>query len=307
MENFRASKLDCGLPKRVLLHPGDAFIAHQRLAHAAGINLCDIVRKNVYFRVLHARLDDFMYQLMRSSTPWTGFTGLQDLLLEDSTSFDVGTREDNHKKIRHILGARSVASTLPEEKRRKLCLTRAQKETFMRDGYLVLRDIVSPDLIQVAIDFVTEAHAKGSFQESNRKQIGSSAPQISFVNAVRRAPQVTDLYLKSGLVDLSEELLGKGNIMVQRNNGTVSFSCTSDVSVNEGMSETAPHPRDEWKIDLGRDKYEVFGADYLLLVGVALSKGQDVDENRGQFTVWPGRYPCLLLQPGIVGTYWSLS
>lgn len=289
MEKFRSSKLHCGPSQRVLLHPGDAFIAHQRLAHAAGINLCDVIRKNVYFRVHHARLEDLVYQLMRSSTPWTGFTGLQDLLPEDSTLFDDGTREDKQRKICRVLCARSVASILPEEKRRRLSLTRAQKEIFMRDGYLVLRDIVSPDLIQVAKNFVKEAHTKGSFVESDEKQVGSSVPRMSFSNTVERAPQITDLYLKSGLVDLSEELLGKGNVMIQRNRGLVSFSCTSDVFMHEGMPMTAPYARRKWKIDPGMDKYEAFGADYLLLVGVVLSEGQDVDENRGQFTVWPGR------------------
>lgn len=299
MEKFRASNLDCGSPRRVLLNAGDAFIAHQRLAHAAGVNLCDVIRRNVYFRVKHARLEDFVYQLVRSPTPWTGFTGLQDLLPPDSTSFGDGTREYNQKQMRRILGACSVASSLPEEMRTKLILTRTQKETFMRDGYLVLRNMVSPELVHVAKEFATEAYANGSFHGSDKKQVGSSFPRLSFLNTVKRAPQITDLFLTSGLVDLSEQLLGKGNIMVQRNRGIVSFSCTSDVYVNEGMSMTAPYRRDGWKIDPGMDKYETFGADYLLLVGVALSKGQDIDENRGQFTVWPGKQ-CFFWSP----TYW---
>lgn len=78
---------DVGEPQRALLHRGDAFIAHQRLAHAPGVNLWDQPRKNVYFRVIHSRIDDILEQQMSSPTPWVGFSGLKDFVPEGATEY----------------------------------------------------------------------------------------------------------------------------------------------------------------------------------------------------------------------------
>lgn len=68
---------------RLLLQPGDVFVAHQRLAHASGINLTNKAAKNVLFRILPAAdLDDILPVFARSRKPFYGFEGLEDLSTE---------------------------------------------------------------------------------------------------------------------------------------------------------------------------------------------------------------------------------
>lgn len=71
--------LDIGQPIRVLLKPGDAVLAHQRLGHAGGINLVDQIRKNLYFRVRHKKHKDWVEQVWRGSV-WKEFEGLHPLV-----------------------------------------------------------------------------------------------------------------------------------------------------------------------------------------------------------------------------------
>lgn len=86
---LQESRPDCGEPQRALLHRGDAFIAHQRLAHAPGVNLWDKPRKNVYFRVIHSLIDDILEQQMSSPTPWVGFSGLEGFVPEGATEYEI--------------------------------------------------------------------------------------------------------------------------------------------------------------------------------------------------------------------------
>lgn len=80
-----AGTVDCGAPKRLLLRPGDVFLAHQRLAHAAGINLTGMMRKNVHFRVSHADFNEFLEDYVSDITPFTGFNGLQNVMNSGET------------------------------------------------------------------------------------------------------------------------------------------------------------------------------------------------------------------------------
>lgn len=77
-----------GEPQLALFHRSDAFIAHQRLAHAQGVNLWDRPRKNVYFRVTHSLIDDILEQRMLSPTPCVGFYGLRDFVREEATEYE---------------------------------------------------------------------------------------------------------------------------------------------------------------------------------------------------------------------------
>lgn len=76
-------KIDCGKPKRLLMKPGDAFIVHQRLGIAQGINLSDQVRKNVYFRVVHTDFDEVLDDFPEAELPFTGFELIQDIVAEE--------------------------------------------------------------------------------------------------------------------------------------------------------------------------------------------------------------------------------
>lgn len=77
---YGPSKPDMGQPQRVLLRPGDACLASQRLGHAGGVNLHEETRKNLYFRVSHKRHDDFLPAILEGCSVFTEFEGLHDLL-----------------------------------------------------------------------------------------------------------------------------------------------------------------------------------------------------------------------------------
>lgn len=64
---------------RVLMKETDVVIAHQRLGHAGGINMCDTIRKNVYFRVVHKRHEEFQKEYLSGRCPFTEFEGLVSL------------------------------------------------------------------------------------------------------------------------------------------------------------------------------------------------------------------------------------
>lgn len=83
LKALRAKKIDVGSPKRILLKPGDAFIAHQRLASTQGINLLKKVRKSVYFKIAHTDYDEMQDEFLESKLPFTGFEPLQDIVADE--------------------------------------------------------------------------------------------------------------------------------------------------------------------------------------------------------------------------------
>lgn len=282
MRTFKAKRLDVGRPKRALLRPGDAMIAHQRLSHAAGVNLIEVVRCNIYFRVVHRHLDSLLDDFVKSPTPWVGFDGLRDLLPEGAVDWD---RDAAKKK-----GKQKLAAGATGEHCGTLKLTAAQKKAFVRDGYVVINGAVSEDLVSQALEFVDNAFENNKYHTNGKKRIGSEHPAPSFLKPAKRSPKVKDLFFKSGLVDASEQLIGEGQVTIRENMAEISFNAPNEVFVEEGMDMTEPFPKRKWRVEPGQGIYKGRGGDFSFLVGVALSDGQDVDENRGQFTVWPGKF-----------------
>lgn len=281
VRTFQEQKLDVGEPRRALMHPGDAFIAHQRLAHAAGINLSDTIRKNVYFRAIDVRLDWLLHDFVRSPTPWVGFNGLKDLLPEGVTEFD----KDAKKKA----GKAAIAASSAPEKYGSYKMTKKQKKEFIKEGYVVLPDVVSMDLVEAALSVADKAFEDGLYHMNGRKRIGSNDPVPAFLKKVRKNRTLKDLFFKSGLVDASEQLIGKDHVTLRENLADISFMLPNEEFVSEGMDMKAPYPKKQWRLDPLMPDFKGLGADYNFYVGIALSDGQDVDENRGQLVVWPGK------------------
>lgn len=75
----RKIKPDIGQPIRVLMRPGDAVLAHQRLGHSGGINLHEKTRKNLYYRLHHKNHDDLWKPTLNGSV-FTEFEGLHHLV-----------------------------------------------------------------------------------------------------------------------------------------------------------------------------------------------------------------------------------
>lgn len=77
----REERPDIGNPMRVLMAPGDAVFAHQRLGHTGGPNLGPYIRKNIYLRVQNKRHDHYLSsgELLNGSV-WTEYAGVREVL-----------------------------------------------------------------------------------------------------------------------------------------------------------------------------------------------------------------------------------
>lgn len=282
VRTFYEQKLDVGDPTRSLLHPGDILIAHQRLAHAPGINLSENVRKNVYFRVVDTRLDVLLHDFVKSPTPWVGFDGLSELLPEGATEFE----KDLSKKV----GNEGLAASSATSNSGRYEVGREFIETFVREGYVVLPGLVSQELVAEALNDLDKAYEKGRYHQNGKKRIGSSMAIPVFEKKVRKHDILRDVFFRSGLVHACEQLIGENCVTLRENIPTVSYLLPNEEFIEKGMSMTAPYPRKKWELDKPNLDYRGLGADCNFMVGIALSKGQDQDENSGQFVVWPGSH-----------------
>lgn len=273
---------DVGLPRRTLLRPGDGFIAHQRLAHAAGFNLSNVTRVNVYFRAIDTRLDYLLHDFVRSPTPWVGFDGLQDLVPQGATYFD----ETAAKRK----GKYEICASSSSEASGNYVLSDEQKRFFIQNGYVVLPNAVSTDLVNAALGIVNPAYANGDYHMNGKKRLGSKDPAPVFLRKIKKSVELRDLFFKSGLVNASEQLIGKGRVTLRENLADISFILPNEEFINQGMKMNESYPKRQWKLDQPMPDYKGLGADYNFFVAIALSDGHDVDENRGQLCVWPGSH-----------------
>lgn len=280
VRTFYEQNLDVGDPIRALLHPGDIMIAHQRLAHAPGINLSEHVRKNVYFRVVDTRLDMLLHDFVKSPTPWVGFDGLRELLPEGATEFE----KDISKKV----GNEGLAASSTAANSGRYEVGRELIETFVREGYVVLPGLVQQELVAGALNDLDKAYDKGRYHQNGKNRLGSSTAMPVFEKKVRKHDILRDVFFRSGLVHACEQLLGENCVTLRENIPTVSYLLPNEEFIEQGMSLTAPYPPKKWELDRPNLDYRGLGSDFNFLVGIALSEGQDKDENAGQFVVWPG-------------------
>lgn len=168
------------------------------------------------------------------------------------------------------------------------------KRAFMRDGYIVLRGIVPAPMTAAALQVADEAF-------SIAKDAGDAVEQTSdgmaphFTKEARRHPAVVGIINKSGLYAACEELLGKGNVFT-RSIAQIAFRGKDPKFTRQGMSMTEDMPAHCYHIDAGAAKTNRTASPFSLLVGVCLSPNQHVDENRGQFNVWPGKFGLQRIQ-----------
>lgn len=169
-------------------------------------------------------------------------------------------------------------------------LSDAQKRAFIKDGYVVLPDVVNSGLVNAALDWTDLAYAEGKYSRVGASRQGSAVPVAVFDTPVKQSHKVTDLFFKTNLYLAVQELLGEGNASIRDNKAQIAYTDTDDLFVKQGMSMNAPIPKDDWHIDIGSGPFSPLSSDFFLLVGVALSHGQDVDKNHGQYIVWPGMF-----------------
>lgn len=321
METFRAQShsLALGAPRRLLLHQGDAFIAHQRLAHAAGANDWTKPRVNVYFRILHRQQDHLLDRYIRSSRPFTGFTGLAtELPMEDSD--DVGDAVGDDVGIGDGAGAGStttcsqiirpysavgVTSALPQDSwlRQALMLTEKQRDMFRRDGYFIVRGIVPPHVVADARKCIEGLHHEGKFMRTGPDvRSGMLGESAQLHKTVQRRREIVDAFYQSGIVDVCESLVGRGRVLIIPNIAKVIYcppeTVTDAGDRDHGNAGRAAEGTDAWDVRPSVENFDVPEEDCALHAYVPLTDFAGVNTSdtsgelqgeHGQLLLWPGK------------------
>lgn len=290
-EFIKKGLVDIGDPMRACLSPGDVLICHQRIGHCPGINLWNSVRINVYFRIVHALIDDILDDQVLSPTPWVGFNGLKKFLPTSAVeytdhSFPPQLKERKLPKFAKKYEGVSHPRQLSEQ---HLPLTNEQKQSFIDDGYVIIPGAVSQDLVKTALDFTDQSHREDKYNMNGSGRQGSEHPFPSFHKPLQKSEEVLGMFYKSGLYSAAEQLLGEGNVGIRNEQGQIMYNLPSEIYIDEGKELAAPHPKRKWNMEPARGKYGQFGSDFSFRISVCLSEGQEVDENCGQLNVWPGK------------------
>lgn len=167
-------------------------------------------------------------------------------------------------------------------------LTDEQKEAFVRDGFVILPGFVPTELVDAAESRIDTAYENGRYNRMIKKLLGRDQPTPNFYKPIKQSQEVMDLMYKTGLYEVAEDLVGEGHAVIRDDLAQIAVTFPCQHFIDEGMDINEPQPKRKWHIDAGQGKYAAQGTDFSFLMGVALSDGQEVDENRGQFTVWPG-------------------
>lgn len=280
-----------------MLSPGDAVIAHQRLAHCAGLNLSTKIRKNLYFRVEHKQFPTFAQAYASAPTPWMGFFGLSKFLPERATLIpdeESDAEGENGtgipQALRDVLAIRGCSlKTLPSRIQDLVQLSKRQKEIFAREGYLVLHNVVSSSLLHKAIEKVTRAYSNEKYRERKvKKYDGSTRGILSFGKHVCQSPALTNVFTMSGLVTAAESILGAEHVVLKGGKANVMYIPTSDVHVQEGKDMTTCVQNAEWSWGLHDHSRHIPDADHFLTVCVILSN-DDKNSDSAPLMVWPGK------------------
>lgn len=168
-------------------------------------------------------------------------------------------------------------------------LSDEQRNAFVRDGFVIIPGAVPQKNVRQAMQFIQTAYENKQYNINGISKPGARKPAPGFYKPVQAAKEVMDLLYASNLYAAAEQILGKGHVKIRNNHGQIAYTAPSENFINQGMDIKEPHPKRRWHIDAGHGKYAAVGSDFSLLIGVCLSDGQYIDENRGQFNVWPGK------------------
>lgn len=245
----------------------------------------------------HSNFESFVHQYVLSPAPWIGFDPLAQLLPSGSTKtskelpigLPTSPTNDTLVGVRAVLAARSVAYSLPQEARLRLRVSDMLKQSFLRDGFVIMRSIVTTGLIEKALNKVKTAMANGKFEVNQQKKyFGSEQGMMKFGPHVCASVMLTNVLFKSGIVDIVEQILGVGNIVLRDYSAEVLYTPCSEVHQQEGRDPLELRGRAAWEIGLVIRAFKMLGLDHLVRVAVPLTPGLSVDENRGQILAWPG-------------------
>lgn len=280
VQKFRNADLDVGPPQRALLRRGDVVLAHQRLAHVAGPNGCDVTRTNIYFRVSNKSFSEYTHAYCISPTPWVSFHGLSHL---DECQNEVIEAETPFLSTRELLTLRSREDDTEQ-------MTDEEVQHFVRQGFVVKRNMIKQAMIDKARKKVANATANNKFTVMERKNL------VVFNDRVGRGTNLTDILLRSGIVGCVERLLGKQNVMLLDAKADLIVKQCVDDAQEEAGEEGPCVRKGGWEVSIGKGRFWHRGANHLVRVVVVLSDGLDEDRNHGQIAVWPGKFGYPLME-----------
>ena len=156
-------------------------------------------------------------------------------------------------------------------------LTLAQKREFYEEGYLRIPGVVPKVLVNEALRAVNHSIGTnglgGEDMENNRSAF--------FCAELLRAPVILDLFYKSPVIEIAEELMGEGNVM-----SIISAKPYPRFPLSPG--EEAPEPRGHIDgIGSGTNGMPkgYYGRGFTAFAVVYLV--DLLERNAGNFTVWP--------------------
>lgn len=268
---------DCGAPQRLLLRPGDAFIAHQRLAHASGFNLWPHARKNVYFRIEHADYGRFIAEYINTPHPWIGFHGMERELAELGLTSRYGEDDRSMEKMEAIVTAKATGGTTGA----RMQLTHAEKIELREKGFVVKKGVMK-DWSEKVARKITGMMERKEGEQVGCLVYGEDVKRTVFRKLFGKGEEVLGMFGKGGIVDLIEGVIGKGKVFLYRNWGQV-------IMTEEGEKGKAGNEL-KGEVDRGVDRSvdDRFGGEFMVKVGVVVSDGGAEKGRRGQMVVWPG-------------------
>lgn len=179
-------------------------------------------------------------------------------------------------------------------------LSDSQKNDFVSDGYVILRDFIPSKALEAATSYVDQAYENGEYQQTTRKILGEDIPVPDFNAQVKTAPEIVDLMFRTPLQGVIDDLFGKDLAAVRDNQGQIVFIPPCNAQIEQGMSVHKSFPKRRWHVDGGNRKYHKKASGFSLLVSVAISDGQQNDQNGGQMMLWPGKSPNYKQSPEFV-------
>lgn len=158
-----------------------------------------------------------------------------------------------------------------------------QKTQLRDDGYVVVPGAISPLMIDNALRSINASVGDGmNVDEMDIFRAQSFCPEL------RDTPVIRDLFGKTPLFDIAQNLIGDGNVHFGRGQIALRFPLPDDFSQRQA-------PRVGWHLDgvPTHNNGVAPGAldSFTMLVGILLSDLPS--ENRGNFTVWPGSHHVL--------------
>lgn len=164
-------------------------------------------------------------------------------------------------------------------------LSDEDKRSFMRDGYIVLRAAVPSDLVAAALKVADHGYETQQYTLAPKD---GGIPQ--FTAEVKKHPSIGSLFDNCPVVrGAMDDLLGAGNVVFGLQ-AQVAYRPTDHAALERGITLSDTMDWHSYHIDGGTGNLSGNGTPFTTLVGVCLSPGQEVDELRGQFTVWPGSH-----------------